>query len=43
MHLIVVVMKPHGPDTREDFEHIVLINGTRVLFVPDPLDYKCLN
>jgi hypothetical protein len=43
MHLIVVVMKPHGSTTQEDFEHVVLINGTRFMFVPDPLHCFCKN
>lgn len=42
-HLIVVAMKPHGPNTHEDIEHIVLVNGTRLMFVPDPMHNFCLN
>lgn len=43
MDLVVVVMKPGGPDTREEYEHIVLVNGTRLMFVPDPMHCMCLN
>lgn len=42
-HLVVVAMKPHGSTTQEDLEYIVLINGTQVIFVPDPLHNFCCN
>lgn len=41
--LIVSAMKPYNVGLPEDIEYIVLVNGTRMIFLPDPLHCFCPN